>query len=303
MKQETIGESTVEKIIEDSRNILKSISPTASLEAFILVGFVLRKTKEWLYAHPESPVTKKSEEKITKLVSKRKKRVPIAYLIGKKEFYGKEFKTTPQALIPRPETETLVDLALTEIKLSLKKKNPHLIVDLGTGSGCIVLSLVNELKNKKNIQFLALDISPKALLLAKENAQKFKLEKKINFQKSNLLSALSNKKWPPKSHLIIIANLPYLSYSQYLKTAPEVKKEPRHALFIKEKGFFLIKKTLFQVKEITKKNPSLLVKIFAEIDPSLESRIIKTTSLLFPAFKREFSKDLSRKKRFFILKN
>lgn len=235
-----------------SEKFNKTNSP--ELDAEVLLSFVLKTSKEWLFTHPEIKLTKPQEIKFKKLVTKRAKLFPIAYLTGIKEFYGYNFKITPDVLVPRPLTEELVDQALKFIKNN--KKWPLTIADIGTGSGCIIISLIKELQKinevpikgwpafgGKNFTFYATDISAKALTVAKKNAKLHGLSKNIKFYQGDLLKPLLNKKID-----LILTNPPYLTESHF-KKEKSIQAEPKIALVGNpfKKLFSQIKKTKIPV--------------------------------------------------------
>ncbi len=221
----------------------------------------------------------------------------MAYILGHKEFYGLDFKVNKNTLIPRPETELLVEEIL---KLKPKDKN---IIDIGTGSGNIIISLAKNIKN--NNTFWGVDISPKALSVARYNAKKNKAEKRIKFIKSDLLNFIlksKNHKLKTKE-LIIVANLPYLSQKIYSSAMPDVKNyEPKSALLSGPDGLNHYKKLLRQIRSLKKSYPALDVSCYMEISPEQKTILEKIIKNLFLSSKMEFKKDLARKWRLAIMK-
>ncbi len=140
------------------------------------------KTRSFLYTHPEFELTKKQIAKYKKFISRRAKGEPVAYILGHKEFYGLDFIVNKNVLIPRPETEMMVDEILNQVQDDKNKKN--ILIDIGTGSACIPISILKNL----HITAVATDFSTKALAVAKKNARLHKVNKKIKFIKSDLLS-------------------------------------------------------------------------------------------------------------------
>ena len=206
----------------------------SSLDADILLSYVLKKPREFIYAHPEHKLTKKQQKKFLQLINRRKKLEPIAYIIRQKEFFSLPFYVDKNVLIPRPDTETLVEKVLNFIarqetrSLSKLTKNPSLrtraaltIIDIGTGSGCIAIALKKYLPQCK---IIATDIAKKALKIAKKNAKINKM--KIEFICSDLFDQV------PKKYLgkidIIVANLPYLPKNVAKKK--NLRYEPNIAL-------------------------------------------------------------------------
>jgi release factor glutamine methyltransferase len=188
------------------------------LDLDLIVGDVMKKPREFVMTHPEFKLSKVQGLKIKSLIARRMKHEPIAYILGHKEFFGLDFKVTPDTLIPRPETELLVEEVL---KLAPKNRK---IMDIGTGSGNIIISLAKNLPEKNN--FVAIDISKKALTIARHNAKLHKVDKKIKFLHGNLLDPIIKNRsmFHAPCSMIILANLPYLSKEIYSATLPDVKK-------------------------------------------------------------------------------
>ncbi len=244
------------------------------LDTELLLAFVLGKDRSYILSHPELNLTKAQEKRFSSLINQRTKFVPVAYLLGYKEFYGLKFKVTKDTLVPRPESELLVEEAIKAIS------NDSFVIDVGTGSGCLLISV---LKNSK-IKGLAIDISKKALNIAKQNAKTHKLSKRITFKQSNLLFNIKI----PKSNLVILANLPYLNKKEMKEKS--ISKEPTSALYGGTDGLKYYKKLKQLLTSYT--NYALL----CEINPGQKNGFRK----LFP--KAEFKKDLSGKIRLAIVK-
>jgi release factor glutamine methyltransferase len=173
------------------------------------------------------------------MVKKRESGTPLAYVVGFREFYGRKFKVNPNVLIPRPETEQVITSVLGIV--DVLKKNDITILDVGTGSGCIPITLKLELEAEGvRTSVSAVDISAPALETAKENAKELKAD--VNFFYSDLLSGID--RLPD----IITANLPYVDMN-WDWTSPEIKLEPALALYSEDGGLAHIKKFLDQVQE------------------------------------------------------
>ncbi|MFA6551521.1 MAG: peptide chain release factor N(5)-glutamine methyltransferase [Patescibacteria group bacterium] len=207
---------------------------SASLDAEILLSFVIGKPREYMLAHPEFKLRKNQILKFNKLIVARAKNIPLAYLTQVKEFYGRNFYVDRRVLVPRPETEMIIEecrMQNEECRMqNTECKNNTYVVDVGTGSGCIIITLTKELKYK-NLKFLATDISKDALTVARKNAKLHGVDKKIKFLQGNLLEPiLKNKKFVIRhSSFVICANLPYLTPAQ-IKNSPTIKHEPKLAL-------------------------------------------------------------------------
>ncbi|MFA6027633.1 MAG: peptide chain release factor N(5)-glutamine methyltransferase [Patescibacteria group bacterium] len=206
---------TIAKLLEKASKKLRSFTATPLLDAEVLLSCMLHKPRYFLYSHPEKNIAKNTENKFIKLVERRKKAEPIAYITGSKEFFSLQFLVNKNVLIPRPDTELMVEEAL---KL-LSGKNT--IVDVGTGSGCVAIAVK---KNSPKSLMLASDISSKALAIAKKNA---KLNNtKIIFFKSDLLKNIPAK-YKNKIDLILF-NPPYLTKNEAKKKS--LRYEPQIAL-------------------------------------------------------------------------
>jgi len=190
----------------------------AALEAHVLLGHVLSKPRAYLLAYPEVALTDSALTQFAALLARRLHGEPIAYLIGQREFYGLAFSVTPDVLIPRPETELLVALALERIP----RHRPVRILDLGTGSGAIAITLA---KHRPQAQVIALDVSLRALAVAKANAAKLDTPN-ISFIASDWFGAL-----PSTSRFdVIVANPPYVAENDPHLLTRDIPFEPTLAL-------------------------------------------------------------------------
>jgi release factor glutamine methyltransferase len=264
------------------------------LDLELIISRVINKPREFVLTHPELKLNRKQELGIRKYVGRRMKGEPLAYILGCKEFYGLNFKVNKNTLIPRPETELMVDEALLHISHNME----HItIIDVGTGSGCIIITLAKLFNNSKfqipNSKFLATDISKPALRVARQNAKLHKVNKKIKFLSGNLLKPiLRNKKLQiDNCKLIIVANLPYLdSLWKNLLASSEsagLKYEPKIALKGGKDGLDLYQKLAKQIQSIKFINNNIT--IFCEIGHLQKREIEKIFSF---AKKIKIKKDL-----------
>ena len=207
---------------------------SASLDAEILLSWTLNKPKSYLFTYPEKKLTQAQLAKFEKYISRRSKNEHVAYLTSHKEFYGLDFLVNKNVLIPRPETELLVEEVL-------KNKKIKRLADIGTGSGCIAIALA---KNNPELKIYAADISAKALIIARKNAKKYKL-KNIIFKKGNLLEPIKNIKLDA-----VVANLPYLSKKIYKKNYHNLKFEPKNAMLAGKDGLDYYRKLFEQIKKL-----------------------------------------------------
>lgn len=270
-----------------------------SFDFDIIISLILKKPREFVLTYPDKKLTKIQLQKIESLIKRRGNNEPLAYLTGGKEFYSNKFIVNKNVLVPRPETEIMVEEALYHIKQNQKHKT---VIDVGTGSGCIIISLAKELRNKKNINYFGLDISSEALKIAKKNAKINKVDKKIKLIKSDLLTKIGNWKLKIGNSVIVTANLPYLTAKQ-IKNSPSIKKEPRLALIAGSDGLKYYKKLFKQIRDIQNKNPEIEFTIFCEIDPSQVNPIKQLTkNTLDKNYTTYIKKDLRGLSRFAIIK-
>ncbi len=279
-------------------NSKKNDSPF--LDAGILLSYALRKSQEYLLAHPNAKLSKNQWTSFKKLVARRSRHEPIAYIIGKKWFYGLEFFVNRDVLVPRPETETMVEEILKEVKKNSYESGKIAILDVGTGSGCLAISIAKELKktNPRNkVRIIASDISRTALRVAKTNARAHKILNKIIFSRGNLLYPISRYLDASADTLIIAANLPYLTKNEWRKTKPEIKNyEPKGTLIGGKDGLKSYKKLLQQLNDFYRpgrsNKPCGCVVCFFEINPWQKTSLKKIISSYFPSAQINFIKDL-----------
>ncbi|TVQ38523.1 MAG: peptide chain release factor N(5)-glutamine methyltransferase [Wenzhouxiangella sp.] len=208
------------------------------LEAEVLLACVLGKNRTWLYAHTGQTLDPVSSVFFEQLVERRRCGEPVAYLIGKREFYGRDFAVNPDVLIPRPETELLVDRAL-----ALPLPSNACVVDVGTGSGCIALTLAAE---RSNWQVLATDVSPQALTVARANQETLGLAG-VSLLQSDLLAAVLHHRFD-----LIVSNPPYVAEGDPHLDRGDLRFEPSIALSCEDDGLALIVRLTDQASAILK---------------------------------------------------
>jgi release factor glutamine methyltransferase len=282
-----------------AENLSKTHIKNAISETYILLSFSINKTKEFLLAHPDYSVNKQDEKKFLKSIKKRVSEMPIAYIIGHKEFYGFDFEVNKHTLIPRPETEMLVEETL---KLSHGNTN---IIDIGTGSGNIIISIAKQLKSQEvkdeKQKFFGIDTSQKTLAVAQRNAKIHNVYDKIKFLRGNLLKPIlklftANYSLKTAS-CIIVANLPYLSQKIYSAMNRSVKDfEPKKALLSGEYGLDHYCELFGQTATMEMKYQQKIT-ILLEISPEQKTNIEKEIPKRFVHAKISFRKDLSQKWR------
>lgn len=226
--------------------VLTPSSNSARLDAELLLAHVLRKPATFLLAHDETEVGFFRLWRYKRLVEKRKAGWPVAYLTGHKEFYFLDLEVNRHVLVPRPDTEILVECVIDYLR-QLQTKKPLLLLDVGTGSGCIPVAIV---KNVGGVTAVATDISSGALRVAKRNVRKYGLRGRVQLFKSDLLLSLPARVFKGKE-VIVTANLPYVPSG--FTVHPSTKFEPDISLYGGEDGLDVYKRLMDQLKLIRPK--------------------------------------------------
>lgn len=284
--------------IQDSFKKYSSKIDTLDLE--LIISRAIKKPREFILAHSEEKITKKQETIIKKFIARRLKSEPMAYILGEKEFYGLNFKVNKNVLTPRPETESLVEEILKELKTKNKKLKTT-IIDVGTGSGNIIISIARNMEHiTHSILYLSLDKSKKALNIARHNAKLHKVDKKIKFLQSDLLKnkkIISNLTIKQFNNLIILANLPYVSSKNYKKYYNQIKFEPKSALLSDNDGLKHYDKLFNQIKKLLAAYCLLHATCIIEFSPEQKNKLNELIKPYFPEAKIGFKKDLAGKWR------
>ncbi len=241
---------TVGALVKRATEILKERGfKTARLDAELLLAHSLGfKDRVELYVHHDKPLTDEEVESYRRLIIRRAKGEPVAYITGKKEFYGLTFRVGKGVLIPRPETELLVEVAISH----LKGKEGLIVVDVGTGSGCIILTLCKLLGDIH--RYIGTDVSPSVLKYAELN-KKILGCKGVEFVKCDLLSCISEEVD------VVISNPPYVPVGDSRLDAHVLKYEPAVALFGGKSGFEVIERLMVQAYEKLKEGGSLILEV------------------------------------------
>ena len=217
-----------------------AIGDTPDLDAQTLLAHTLGVSRATVLAYPERTLTEDQAARFANLVERRLAHEPVAYLVRHREFMGLDFAVDRRALIPRPETELLVEAALADLRSRFGRQAQTVsVADVGTGSGAIALSVASY--EPRAAPIYALDISPDALDLARENARRLGVEERITFLRGDLLDAA------PKSVDMLLANLPYIAPRDQEELAVDVKRyEPGLALYSDEGGLALLRRFFTQ---------------------------------------------------------
>lgn len=275
----------------------------APADFFILLAQAARKDKVFLLSHPEYELEDEGEMHARDFFTRRLRSEPVAYILGRKEFFGLDFEVTRDTLIPRPETEALVERALNEAESGIRNQESGsgrkiLIADIGTGSGNIIISIASELMKSPfsilHSQFTlhATDISDKAIAIAKKNAARHGVSGIIGFRTGDLLAPIGQELLSA-DEIIIAANLPYLSREIYSAADDDVKAfEPPSALISDQAGLDHYVRLLDQANSLLKP-----VTLFLEISPEQTPLLRAHLASRFPRAEISIHQDLSGRDR------
>ena len=312
----------------------------ATIGQELLLAHVLRKSREWLIAHPEVHLTPAQRRRYSTLLRRLSRGEPLAYLLGTQWFYGRPFTVNHSVLIPRPETELMIELALDRIKNHGTPDSPpkaacpssggdppladrFQILDIGTGSGCIAITLARELpKRISNLKFqiIATDASPAALRVARANARRHGVLSRINFFRRDLLGPVLNT-FPTPSHspsrrevekksipqfgilpsaFCVVANLPYLTTAEWHALPRSIRDyEPRLALNGGPDGLTHFRELFTQVRKIPIIHDSLFM--ILEIDPRRKRALAALVRKTLPDWGASWHRDLAGRWRVITL--
>ena len=219
-------------------------------EANSLLAFTLRKDRTFLITHHDYELSREESEDFQSVLERRANREPFQYIAGKQEFYGLDFTVTPDVLIPRPETEIIVENAIEILKL----REDSRFCEVGVGSGCISISILH---NVENASAIGLDISAKALEVAKINAKKHRVSERLELRFSDVFENLRDEKFD-----LIVSNPPYISREDIKDLQAEVRDyEPLNALTDGKNGFSIIEKIIADAPRFLKPEGFLLMEI------------------------------------------
>ncbi len=264
------------------RMLIQAGQDSDRLDTQVLLEHVLGIDRAILYAHPEREVTPEQEQQFLALIKRRMQGEPIAYLIEHEEFYGLDFLVDTRVLIPRPETEMLVENALHIVREQLDARHIPLVADIGTGSGAIPITLAVE---EARLPYLyAIDISTDALAVAMQNCQRHRVEQRVRLLQGDLLTPL------PEPVDILIANLPYVGTDEVdVMTRDVLNYEPHQALFSGPNGLDLLQRFFEQVRALEKLKPHGVMLL--EIGYRQRELLAKLLANIFPDATVTFQKD------------
>ena len=240
----------IENVLNEGIDILKKNKiPNPQLDSEILLSNLIKKDKKYIILNPKEFLNSEQTETFKNLIERRKKREPIAYLINKKEFWKDEFFVNKDVLIPRPDTELIIEQV---IKIYSKDSELQ-VLDIGTGSGCILLSI---LKERPNFYGTGIDISKKSINVSKLNAKQLNLTSRVKFFHSSVDNFKIGK------YDLVVSNPPYIELFnlKYLEK-DVVNFEPKLALSGGFDGFSKIRKVIYKAKTLIKKNGKFILEI------------------------------------------
>jgi release factor glutamine methyltransferase len=244
--------SIADLIAEAAQILTRAGVPEARREAMSLVKHVTERDRTFIITHPRTTLASPDVRRLRELVERRAEGMPQQYLTGHQEFYGLDFEVTPDVLIPRPETELLVETAL---ELLDKTSKPNLICDVGTGSGCIPVALLHE---RPTMQAVGLDISANALRVAARNAVRHSVHERLTLIASDCFAALDSR----ALFTMIVSNPPYIAEDALADLQREVRDyEPRIALTPGGDGLRIIRRLVADAPRFLKRGGHLLMEI------------------------------------------
>lgn len=255
---------------------------SSRLDAEVLLAHTLQCDRSWLYAHPHAPLPADASRMFSVFIRRRATHEPVAHLLGEREFFGLPFFVSPAVLIPRPETELLVEYVLARVSPSAR------IVDVGTGSGCIAVSLAVQLPSAR---IFAVDISAAALVVAQRNIARHNVTARVSLVQTDLLTGLRGK------FDAIVSNPPYIAPVERSTLPPDVREfEPAQALFSEDDG-------LAHLVRLLKDAPKMLLPgglLLLEFGAAQGAAILSVTKQMHPTASLSIVQDLGGRDRLLV---
>lgn len=281
-----IRTKTLSAAMAQIRQHIAGLTDTPGLDAQVLMAYVCKKDRSWVLAHPEYEICPEETLRLADVLAQIYAGIPLPYVIGEWEFYRLPFKITPNVLIPRPETELLVEYAINWLQAHPQCNR---VAEAGTGSGCIAVSLA---VNLPGVHITATDISRQAVVVAEKNAAMHEVSERVHFQENDLLSDI------PGPFDLICANLPYIP-SASLRKLPVYMREPTLALDGGDDGLAVIGQLLEQASQ--KLSPGGLALL--EIEAGHPEQAKALAAQYFPTAKICTKLDLAGHHRLLIIEN
>lgn len=279
------GSIRLDQALQSAARALRAVSDSPNLDAQTLLAHVMNRDRSWLLAHPEQRLDQDTSDTINQLVHRLKLGEALPYVIGERWFYRRLFFVDPNVLIPRPETELLVESALAYLRLD---KGRRRAVDVGTGSGCIAVTLCAELPY---LEMVAIDRSQPAIMVARRNAEIQGVDRNIDFIVGDLLEAVETE------FDLVCANLPYIPSSR-LASLQVTDREPLDALDGGEGGLEHITRLVCNCDRSLAPGGCLIL----EIDETQGGRVMEEIQSLYPDWEVAVKKDLAGLDRLLIAK-
>ena len=280
--------SSVRETIRETHQTLEAVGiPDARLEAEVMVMTVMRMTRQNIFAEQEAEVPASEAQQLAEIVAQRLERIPLAYIIGYREFYGINVVVTPDVLIPRPETEGMVEHTLFMALMGMETRELT-IADVGTGSGAIAVNLAIHLPAAR---IYAVDISEPALDVAADNIRGHYVHDRVRLGHGDLLEPL------PEPVDLIVANLPYIPTDRIPVLQPEVHQEPQLALDGGPDGLDLVRRLLSQAPDKLNSPGIILLELDPEQFPAAEAIALQQ----FPDAEITAEQDLARRDRIMVI--
>ena len=281
--------ASLRQVLQQTHRTLESFEiPDARLEAEVALMNVLRIPRQDIFSQQESEVTPQQAQALEEILARRQKREPLAYILGYKEFYGINLLVNPNVLIPRPETEFLVEHTLFMALMGMESAD-LVIADIGTGTGAIAINLGIHLPSAR---VYAIDNFDPVLDVTSYNVRSHNVTDRVTLLKGNLLEPL------PEPVDVIVANLPYIPSDRIPTLQPEIQWEPQTALDGGNNGLDLIDQLLNQAAEGKLKPHGVII---LEIDPEQFEPVKQLASQLFPESDITVEKDLAQMDRMLII--
>jgi release factor glutamine methyltransferase len=259
------------EILETAIQLLSNAGvPSPRMNAELLLMFTVGCDRAYLYGHPERELTAEEQKRYENVLAQRSQGIPAQYITGHQEFWGMDLIVSPAVLIPRPETEHVIETVLAIAKTSMRAgaPTPHIqIVDVGTGSGCIALALAKELPEA---ELHATDISDAALEIARANAARHQLQTRVQFHQTDLLAGMLKNSFD-----FVVSNPPYVGQCEEDSVQIEVRKfEPRNAVFAGLTGTEVIERLIPQARDVLRSGGWLVMEISGTIAAKVENLLV-----------------------------
>jgi release factor glutamine methyltransferase len=280
--------ATIRQALQETHRGLEAIGiPDSRLEAEVMVMNVMRLPRQDIFAHQEDEVSAQQERELAEMVRRRLTREPLAYIMGYKEFYGINLLVNSNVLIPRPETETMVEHALFMALMGMESRE-LVVADVGTGTGNIAINLAIHLPAAR---VYALDVEDAVLDVASYNIRAHNVADRITLAKGDLLEPL------PEPVDLVVANLPYIPTGRIPTLQPEIQWEPSGALDGGQEGLDLLQRLVSQADGKLKKQAVMLL----ELDPEQVAPVETFVKEYLPGATTSVERDLARQDRIFVI--